>query len=218
MGPDVIGREPAPRRWPAASVAPLRWRRGERRLAAAAAAVAAAGALLLATGAVDPVADAPGSGPARTGDLPAVPLADAGGQLIAGGGGALGPPPRPDLAVRPIGGMTTRTAAGARGTVDLEVRNALRPVTLLSIGAEVPGVAFSVVIPPNGTILGTDGRVALRLDFVIADCARLRRTGRIVLRVDEDGRPAELGLTITNDEEAGTLRQVVLDRVLHACD
>lgn len=126
-------------------------------------------------------------------------------------------PRPPDLGVRTLGGSSGRSAVGARGTVELEVRNAGPPLQLLSVGAEVPGVVFQVVTPPNGVSLDVDGRVALRLAFVVPDCTRLRRTGRLVLRVVQDGLVRELGLTITNDFEAGTVRQAALDRVLQAC-
>lgn len=124
---------------------------------------------------------------------------------------------RPDLAVRSIGGSDEPTAAGVRGTVALEVRNAAEPVQLLSVTATVPGVRFTNRGPPNGITLGTDDRVEVRLGFEVDDCARLRRTGTLVLRVRQDGAERELRLTLTTDAEAGVVRQLALDRVLESC-
>ncbi len=150
---------------------------------------------------------------------------DRGGGGGGGGGGRTLPlaacpqvlPAPPDLGVQAFGGVSRRTPGGAQGEVELEVRNARRPLRLLSVSAVVPGVRFRVVAPPNGLTLGADGRVSVRLSFVIADCALLRRTGRLVLQVEQDGRSRELGLPITDDPGTGTVRQASLDRVLDAC-
>ncbi len=121
------------------------------------------------------------------------------------------------LGVRSLGGTTTRTPAGARGLVRVEVRNGGAPLLLLELTAEVPGVLFSPLVPANGISLLQDDRIELQLAFEIPDCDRLRRTGRLVLRASRGGVVSELGLTITNVREAGTVRQVALDRVLQAC-
>lgn len=124
---------------------------------------------------------------------------------------------RPDLAVRAIGGGSRRDGAGARGTVELEVRNAGARLDLLSVGAQVPGVRFINAGQPNGVQMLADDRVEVNLAFAVDDCALLRRTGRLVLRVRQAGVEQEIGLTITRDVEAGTVRQLALDRVLQAC-
>ncbi len=124
---------------------------------------------------------------------------------------------RPDLAVRAIGGGSRRDGAGARGTVELEVRNAGARLDLLSVGAEVPGVRFINAGQPNGVQMLADDRVEVNLAFEVDDCALLRRTGRLVLRVRQAGVEREIGLTITSDVEAATVRQLALDRVLQAC-
>ncbi|MCW2614585.1 MAG: hypothetical protein JWN08_1579 [Frankiales bacterium] len=124
---------------------------------------------------------------------------------------------RPDLAVRTIGGTDTRRGDGVRGTVALEVRNADAPLQLLSVTAEVPGVRFTDRGPANGITLGTDDRVEVRLGFEVDDCALLRRTGRLVLTVRQDGVVRELALTLTTETEAGVIRQLALDRVLESC-
>lgn len=124
---------------------------------------------------------------------------------------------RGSLAARPLGGGTVRTDAGARGDVRLEIRNGGRPLRLLDVTAEVPGVRFTPVVRPHGVELGTEERIELVLRFRIDDCASLRRTGRLVLQVEQSGLRQEVGLTVTHDREAGTVRQVALDRVLGAC-
>ena len=124
---------------------------------------------------------------------------------------------RASLAVRPLGGRTVETDAGARGDVRLEVRNGGAPLRLRSLSAEVPGVRFSTVGAPYGGRLVQDERAEVVLRFAIDDCAALRRTGRLVLQVEQAGTLHEVGLTVTNDREAGTVRQVALDRVLGAC-
>jgi len=125
--------------------------------------------------------------------------------------------PAPALAVRPLGGTTEAAGAGARGRVRLEVRNGGPVVRLLSMTAEVPGVRFAPLVSPHGLVLGEDERLELVLGFEIEDCARLLRAGRLVLRAARHGVESELALTITHDREAGTLRQLALDRVLGAC-
>ena len=124
---------------------------------------------------------------------------------------------RPDLAVRAIGGSSRKVGAGARGTVELEVRNAGVALRLLSVTAQVPGVRFVDEGQPHGLPLGTDDRVEVNLGFVVPDCALLRRTGRLVLRALQAGVESEVGLTVTTDVEAGTVRQLALDRVLDSC-
>ena len=124
---------------------------------------------------------------------------------------------RPDLAVRAIGGASRRVGAGARGTVELEVRNAGVALRLLSVSAEVPGVRFINEGQPNGLTMGPDDRVEVNLGFVVDDCTLLRRTGRLVLRALQAGVESEVALTVTTDVEAGTVRQLALDRVLESC-
>ena len=124
---------------------------------------------------------------------------------------------RPDLAVRAIGGSSRRVGAGARGTVELEVRNAGVELRLLAVTAQVPGVRFINQGQPQGLPLGPDDRVEVNLGFVVEDCALLRRTGRLVLRVLQAGVESEVALTVTTDVEAGTIRQLALDRVLESC-
>jgi len=124
---------------------------------------------------------------------------------------------RPDLAVRAIGGSSQRVGPGARGSVQLEVRNAGVALRLLAVTAEVPGVRFVDEGQPNGLPLGPDDRVEVALGFVVQDCARLRRTGRLVLRALQAGVESEVALTVTTDAEAGTVRQLALDRVLESC-
>lgn len=124
---------------------------------------------------------------------------------------------RPDLAVRAIGGSSRRVGAGARGTVELEVRNAGVALRLLAVTAQVPGVRFIDEGQPHGLPLGPDDRVEVNLGFVVQDCALLRRTGRLVLRALQAGVESELALTVTTDVEAGTVRQLALDRVLESC-
>lgn len=124
---------------------------------------------------------------------------------------------RPDLAVRAIGGSSRRVGAGARGTVELEVRNAGVVLRLLSVSAEVPGVRFIDEGQPNGLPMGPDDRVEVDLGFEVDDCALLRRTGRLVLRALQAGVESEVALTVTTDVEAGTVRQLALDRVLESC-
>ena len=124
---------------------------------------------------------------------------------------------RPDLAVRAIGGSSRRVGAGARGTVELEVRNAGVALRLLAVTAQVPGVRFIDEGQPHGLPLGPDDRVEVNLGFVVEDCALLRRTGRLVLRALQAGVESEVALTVTTDVEAGTVRQLALDRVLESC-
>ena len=124
---------------------------------------------------------------------------------------------RPDLAVRAIGGSSRRVGAGARGTVELEVRNAGVALRLLTVTAQVPGVRFIDEGQPNGLTMGPDDRVEVDLGFEVDDCALLRRTGRLVLRALQAGVESELALTVTTDVEAGTVRQLALDRVLESC-
>ena len=141
---------------------------------------------------------------------------------VAGDAGAFVPctvasVPAPQLAVRPIAATAARSGAGADGAVRLEVRNGGPALRLLSVTAEVPGVRFSTLVPPHGVVLRPDERLEMVLGFEIDDCRQLRRTGRLVMRAARDGIERELGLTITHDREAGTLRQVALDAVLGAC-
>lgn len=124
---------------------------------------------------------------------------------------------RPDLAVRAIGGSSRRVGAGARGTVELEVRNAGVELRLLAVTAQVPGVRFINEGQPHGLPLGPDDRVEVNLGFVVEDCALLRRTGRLVLRALQAGVESEVALTVTTDVEAGVVRQLALDRVLESC-
>ena len=164
-------------------------------------------------GAVGPLQ---GPGPATAGG-PSSPAAPAAGPALRAG-----------VSARPLGGQTLRTHVGARGTVRLEVRNdaapprlevgnEAAPLRLLSATAEVPGVRFTPVVRPDGAELGPQERVEVELGFSIADCTWLRRTGRLVLVVEQAGVRQEVGLTVTHDREAGTVRQVSLDRVLSAC-
>ena len=131
----------------------------------------------------------------------------------------------PDLAVRPLGGTNRRTASGAAGMLQLEVRNSVVPLRLLSVTAVLPGVSFTTTMPANGTTLGTGGRVSLGLEYEIADCVELGDRGRLVLRVLRDGRWSDVVLSV-RAEGAGVgaaeaplpkPRQLVLDRVLGAC-
>jgi hypothetical protein len=121
------------------------------------------------------------------------------------------------VSARPLGGETVRTQVGAHGTVRLEVRNDAAPLRLIAATAEVPGVRFVPAVRSDGVELGPRERLVLELGFSIADCAWLRRTGRLVLVVEQAGVRQEVGLTVTHDREAGTVRQVSLDRVLSAC-
>ena len=123
----------------------------------------------------------------------------------------------PDLAVRSIGGSSARVGVGARGTVVLEVRNAAGQLRLLSVAAQLGGVRFSDLGPPNGLALGPDDRVEVRLGFVIDDCSRLAEQGQLVLRVERAGVSSDLMLAVTADPQPGTVRQLALDRVLSAC-
>ena len=87
-----------------------------------------------------------------------------------------------------------------------------------TVTAEVPGVRFVDEGQPHGLPLGPDDRVEVAMGFVVQDCARLRRTGRLVLRALQAGVESEVALTVTTDVEAGTVRQLALDRVLGSCD
>jgi hypothetical protein len=123
----------------------------------------------------------------------------------------------PDLAARPLGGTATRTGDGAAGVLALEVRNGRQPLRLLSVTARVPGVSFRPVTYRGGRVLSTDDRLELRLSYVVPDCARLRRTGELVLRVAASGIERDLTLAVAADPRAGSARQFDLDVVLDAC-
>jgi hypothetical protein len=123
----------------------------------------------------------------------------------------------PDLAARPLGGTATRTGEAASGRLALEVRNGRQPLVLLSVTAQVPGVRFAPVTYRGGRAMGTDERIELRLGFAIPDCALVRRSGRLVLRVASQGRERELALSVVSDPLTGAARQLDLDVVLDAC-
>lgn len=122
----------------------------------------------------------------------------------------------PDLAARGTGGSATRSGAGVRGTLELEVRNAGTPLRLLSVTAEVPGVRFRPLVPANGVSLRTDDRVPLALGYDIRDCGDVRREGRLLLVVRQPGgEPVDVPLPV-RDAGGGT-GAGALDRVLEAC-
>ena len=172
-----------------------------------------AGAALAGAGGVGGVGERDAEAPVGSHPVPsATPLARVGAPSPTGSAAA-----PPALAVRPLGGASVRTDTGARGDVRLEVLNGGPRVRLRSLTAEVPGVRFEQRVQPHGLELEADERVEVVLGFTIDDCAMLRRTGRLVLQVVESGVDRELGLTVTHDREAGTVRQVALDRVLGAC-
>ena len=123
---------------------------------------------------------------------------------------------RPSLAVRGFGGTTTRTAAGARGVLRLDVRNGGAPLQLLRVFAELPGVRFAVVGPANGKTLVTDERTEVRLAFEVADCALLGRTGRVLLQVRAEDREQEVAVPV--DDSGRAAEQNALDRVVQACE
>jgi hypothetical protein len=108
------------------------------------------------------------------------------------------------------------SAEGASGTVVLELLNDGADLSLVQVRAEAPGVIFS------GAGLGPmlrGQRSRLRLPFYIPSCAVVHRTGRVVVTVRGNGiGPRELGFRATEDEEAGTVRDVDLDAALRACN
>jgi hypothetical protein len=123
-----------------------------------------------------------------------------------------------DVGVRSAGGAAMRQGAGATGFARLEVRNDGRPLRLLSVTAQVPGVAFSTRTIDGGRTIGPDGLVIVRLAFTVADCARLRPAGRVVLRIERFDGVQELGLRAVADPEASAGPQVNLQLVLGSCD
>lgn len=123
----------------------------------------------------------------------------------------------PDLAARPLGGTATRTGEAAAGRLSLEVRNGRQPLVLLSVTAQVPGVRFGEVAYRGGRALATDERLELGLTFSVADCALVRRSGRVVLRVIAQGAERDLTLAVAADPASGTGQQFNLSLVLDAC-
>lgn len=123
----------------------------------------------------------------------------------------------PDLAARPLGGTATREGNAATGRLVLEVRNGRQPLRLLAVTAEVPGVRFSAVAFVPGRVLSTDDRLEVGLRFVVPDCGRVERAGRVVLRVAAQGVERDLTLAVAADAQSGAPRQVNLDVVLDAC-
>lgn len=122
-----------------------------------------------------------------------------------------------DVGVRSAGGESARRGVGAEGFARLEVRNAGRPVQLLSVDAEVPGVQFVPRVIDEGRSIGTDELVIVRLAFRIPDCARFARIGRVVLRIERFGAEQEVGLRAVSEPIAGAGPQVDLRVVLDAC-
>jgi hypothetical protein len=135
--------------------------------------------------------------------------------LLAAGCRPVSAPDAVALSVRAAGGDVEATPGGARGVLLVEVRNAGTRLDLVRVHAEVPGVLFS---PAAVGRLPAEGRVVSRLPFDLPSCEELRRTGRVVLTVLQDGAaPVELGFRATEDEEARTVRDLDLDLVLGAC-
>jgi hypothetical protein len=131
-------------------------------------------------------------------------------------GAAAGTPT--DIGVRPAGGSSRRTGAGAEGLARLEIRNVGSPLRLLSVDAEVPGVLFTPrVLDGGGRTLETDGLVRVRLAFRVEDCRALQKSGRLVLRVERFDGVQELGLRVTAEPAARVGPQVDLRVVLDSC-
>ena len=122
-----------------------------------------------------------------------------------------------DLSVRPAGGSSERSGAGAVGTVLVAVRNGGEPVRLLSVEAQVPGVVFAQRRLAGGRTLVPDEVLVVGLRFRVEDCAALQRTGRLVLRVERSGAVQELGLRVVAEPLAGAGPQADLRVVLDAC-
>lgn len=122
-----------------------------------------------------------------------------------------------DIGLRPAGGQVLRTGDGAEGFARLEVRNGGAPVRLLSVDGQVPGVVFTPRLLRGGRTISTDGLVIVRLGFRVPDCRRLRKTGRLVLRVERFDGVQELGLRVTAEPAARQGPQVDLRVVLDAC-
>lgn len=115
------------------------------------------------------------------------------------------PPGRPtDVALRPSGGTSQRQGPGALGLALVEVRNGGAQVQLLSVEAEVRGVAFDQRRLGDGRTLVSDEVVVLRLGFRVPDCAALQREGRVVVRIERDGGVQELELAALDGPSTAT--------------
>lgn len=122
-----------------------------------------------------------------------------------------------DVGARAAGGTARRVGDAVEGVARLEVRNAGPPVRLLSVDAEVPGVAVTPRVLDGGRTIVTDGLVVVGLRFRIADCAELQETGRLVLRVERFGGVQELSLALASAPGAGGGPQLRLPVVLDSC-
>jgi hypothetical protein len=135
--------------------------------------------------------------------------------LFAAGCRPVSSPDAVVVSLRATGGQVGRTSAGIAGRYEVEVRNEGSELRHVRVHGEVPGVTFS-----TAAFIGVPAgaRLQARLPFAVPACEDLRRTGRIVVTVLRDGEPyLELGFRATEDEEAGTVRDVDLDLVLGAC-
>lgn len=123
-----------------------------------------------------------------------------------------------DLGARSAGGTSERVGAGAAGSARLEIRNGGPPVRLLSVSAHVPGALFVSRLIDGGLTLDTDGLAIVSLRFSVPDCARLEKTGALLLRVERFGGVQELRLPVSARLTGSTGPRVDLRVVLDSCD